>query len=408
MTRDGDDGMRILVVSPFLPYPGVPHAGGKLVFFLLQTLAVKHSVSLVSRYYPDEERHLEILRRMLSGLELVPAPGPVNTGSLLSVWRTVWSYYRMAGKAREVLRKETFDICQVEFTEAGVFWHAPRHIPAILTCHDIIAKPAFRRFNTSRGVSRVLHWCIWKTKQMMEKNALSKFPRVFTLSDEDREWGKRFYPGIPFRVLRYPGGLGFSGIPRNEVPGRILFVGALNRPQNIESVRYVLEKVWPTVRERVPESEFRVVGGGLPKDLEREMSEDSRIVVTGFVENIEEEYKSASVFVAPILTGGGVIVKILDALAAGVPVVTTTFGNEGIGAKPGEEILIADNADEFSEAAILLLNDSVCRKRKGLSGRRFVKERFLEDGFVETIENTYREMISSWNVKDVYPDSGSQ
>lgn len=381
--------MKVLVVSPFLPYPGVPHAGGKLVYFLLQTLVRNHSVYLLSRYYPGEENHFGDLRKMLSGLELVSAPGPVNAGSIPSVGRTVWSYFRLARKAREVLNRETFDVCQVEFTETGVFWGAPRYIPAILTCVDIIAKPAFRRYEASRGISKALQWCIWKTKKMMEKKALAKFARVFTLSDEDREWGERLYPGVSFRVLRYPGGLGFTGLPRKEVSGRILFLGALNRPQNVDAVRYFWEKVWPAVRERVPETEFRVAGGGLSRDLKREMSEDPRVVLTGFVENIEQEYKSASVFVAPILTGGGVIVKILDAMAAGVPVVTTPFGNEGIGAKPGEEILVADNAEDFSKAVLLLLNDFVCRTGIGSAGKRFVEEKFRKDGFMETLEDTY-------------------
>ena len=92
--------MKILVVSPFLPYPGVPHTGGKLVCFLLQTLVRNHSVYLVSRYYPGEENHIGELRKMLSGLELVSAPGSVNAGSISSVGRTVWSYFRLARKAR--------------------------------------------------------------------------------------------------------------------------------------------------------------------------------------------------------------------------------------------------------------------------------------------------------------------
>ncbi|MGB3095106.1 MAG: hypothetical protein WBB46_00020, partial [Candidatus Deferrimicrobiaceae bacterium] len=131
--------MKILVVSPFLPYPGVPHAGGKLVYFLLQTLVRNHLVYLVSRYYPGEENHIGELRKMLSGLELVSAPGPVKAGSIPSVGRTVWSYFRLARKAREVLNRETFDVCQVEFTETGVFWTPTGDVPAVLTCHDIIA-----------------------------------------------------------------------------------------------------------------------------------------------------------------------------------------------------------------------------------------------------------------------------
>jgi len=381
--------MNVLFVSPFLPYPGVPHAGGKLVYFHLQTLARKHSVHLVSRYFPGEERHFGRLRKMIGGLDLVPAPGPVNAGSVPSTWETVWSYYRLIRKAGEIVTRETFDVCQLEFTETGVFWVSPRDVPAILTCHDIIAKPSFRRYEASRGISKAVPWCIWKTRHMMEKKVVLKFSRVFTLSEEDREWAERLYPKGSFRVLRYPGGLGFTDQPRREVPGRILFLGALNRPQNIESLQYFWEKVWPAVRERVPDAEFRVVGGGLPREMERKMSGDPRIVVTGFVENIEEEYKSTSVFVAPILTGGGVIVKILDALAAGVPVVTTPYGNEGIRAREGKEILVADNPNSFTTNVISLLEHSGLRDSLGWAGKVFVEQNFSPDMFISVLEETY-------------------
>jgi len=384
--------MKVLVVSPFLPYPGVPHAGGKLVYHLLQTLSGKCSVSLVSRYYPGEEEQLGGLRKVLSRIDLVPASGPVKAGSPSSLWNTVRSYYHLTRKAREILKRERFDVCQVEFTETGVFWAPTGDVPAVLTCHDIIAKPAFRRYEASVGISRAVHWFIWKTKQEMEKYTLSKFARVFTLSEEDREWAKRMSPVDSIRVLRYPAGLGFTGLSRKEIPGRILFLGALNRPQNIESVRYFLEKVWPAVRKRVPESEFRVVGGGLPKDLEREMSEDPRIVVTGFVENIEEEYKSASVFVAPILTGGGVIVKILDALAAGVPVVTTPYGNEGIRAGEAKEILVGINPESFTTNVISLLEHPRLRESLGRAGKIFVDRNYSPGMFVSALEEIYDDL----------------
>ena len=106
--------MNVLIVTPFLPYPGVPHAGGKLVYFLLRTLAERHSVFLVSRFFPGEERNLGEIRDMLAGLELVPASGPVDEGNIRSVWRTVRSYSRLARRAREVLERKPFDLCQVE------------------------------------------------------------------------------------------------------------------------------------------------------------------------------------------------------------------------------------------------------------------------------------------------------
>lgn len=386
--------MKVLVVSLFLPYPGVPHAGGKLVYFLLQTLSRNHSVTLVSRYFPGEERHFERLRKILSGIELVSAPGPLRPGSISSYWRTVRSYRHLSGRARNVLDRERFDVCQVEFTETGMFWIPPSDVPAVLTCHDIIAKPAFRRYESARGFFKVLHWCLWRGKRVMEKRALSKFSGVFTLSDEDCRWGERFYPGVSFQVLRYPGGLGFTGLPRKEVAGRILFLGALHRPQNVDAVQFFWRKVWPAVRQRVPDAEFWVAGSGLPDALERELAEDPRVVLTGFVENIEEIYKSASVFVAPVLTGGGIIVKILDALAAGIPVVTTTFGNEGIGAIPGKEILIADAADDYLSDMLRVLEDARFRFAIGEAGSRFVGERFSPLDYRRTIEHMYDYLAS--------------
>jgi len=380
------------MVSPFLPYPGVPHAGGKLVFFLLRVLSKHHSLVLLSRCFPGEERHVPYLKNMLAGVEIIPFHGPVNPDSIRSVLRTIWSYYRLSRKASEILKRKRFDICQVEFTETGVFWRRQLGIPSVLSCHDIIAKPAFRRYRASRGFFRILNWVSWRTKQRLENHSVQKFQLVFTLSEEDREWAKRLYAGVTIRVLRYPGGIDFAELPRREVPGRVLFLGAMHRPQNVESVRYFRETIWPSVKKEVPEAEFWVAGGGVPKAMERELSCDDRVTMTGFVEQVERMYKSAAVLVAPILAGGGVIVKILDAMAAGVPVVTTTYGNEGIRAKPGKEIIIADNPRDFVSSVVHLLRDEELRNSVGRAGRQYVANNFSEDSLAATIEETYREI----------------
>lgn len=378
------------MVSPFLPYPGVTHAGGKLVFFLLRILSKHHSIVLLSRCFPGEQRHVSYLKTMLAGVEIIPVHGPVDADSISSVCRTVWSYYRLSRKAREMLKEQRFEICHVEFTETGVFWRRYPGIPSVLSCHDIIAKPAYRRYLVSRGFSRILHWILWKVKQCLEGHSVRKFQRVFTLSEEDLEWAKRLYSGVTFRTLCYPGGIDFTGIPRREVPGRILFLGAMHRPQNVESVWYFWETVWPSVRKEIQEAEFWVTGGGIPEALEQELSRDDRVTITGFVGQVEEMYMSASVFVAPILAGGGVIVKILDAMAAGVPVVTTTYGNEGIRAQPGKEIFVADNPGDFISSIVKMLRDENLRKSVGSAGKRYVDKHFSGDSLATTVEEVYR------------------
>jgi polysaccharide biosynthesis protein PslH len=385
--------LKILLVSPFLPFPGVPHAGGKLLRYLLSILAKRHSVHLVTRYYPGEERHFPDLRRELSGLDVVPADGPVESSNLVSILKTVRSYIQLARQADMVSRSDRFDLCQVEFTETGYFWGPPDDLPAVLTCHDIIAKPAFRRYEESRGVGRIAAFAAWKVKYAVERRAVSRYRTVFTLSEEDRDWARWLYPAARIRVLLYPGGNDYLGLPRQEVPGRVLFVGALNRPQNIQSVRFLVEKVWPVVRREVPDSELLVVGGGLPAKEKERLNGIPGIRLAGFVENLEAAYKSASVFAAPILSGGGIIVKILDAMAAGVPVVTTSYGNEGIRAIPGEVILVADDPEEFARAMVSMLQDHAFRGAVGERGRLHVERRFSAEGMKEALEGTYRELV---------------
>jgi glycosyltransferase involved in cell wall biosynthesis len=384
--------MRILFVSPFLPYPGVPHAGGKLIHYFLSVLVRSHSVVLLSRIFPGEERHLRSLSDMLERVETVPADGPIRPGSLVSLLRTVASYRKLCRRARILLRSERFDLCQVEYTETGVFFPGIPRIPAVLTCHDVIAKPAYRRHAVSRGITRLSTWAGWHVAMVAERRAVRKFRRIFTLSDEDRKWAGRLYPEGVFRTLRYPAGIGFKGITRSPKGRRVLFVGALNRPQNRDALLFFLREVWPCVRGNFPDAEFCVVGGGMDADLRDELAAAPGVIATGFVPEVETYYASAAVFVAPILTGGGVIVKILDALSAGVPTVTTRYGNEGIQAREEEEILVTDTPGDFAAVVTCLLGDEAARQSIGEAGRLFVLTHFSEEAFIETVNAVYREV----------------
>ena len=387
--------MKILFVSPFLPYPGVPHAGGKLIHYFLSVLVRSHSVVPLSRIFPGEERHLRYLSGMLESVETVPAEGPIRAGSLVSLIRTVTSYKKLCRRARILLRSGRFDLCQVEYTETGVFFPGKPGVPAVLSCHDVIAKPAYRRYAGSLGISRLWTWVTWHVATTAERFAVGKFRRIFTLSDEDREWAGRSYPGVVFRTLRYPAGIGFRGVARSPQGRRVLFVGAMNRPQNRDALRYFLREVWPSVREDFPDAEFHIVGEGMDENLRKEATAEPGVKPAGGVPEVEPYYASAAVFVAPILTGGGVIVKVLDALAAGVPTVTTPYGNEGVRANDGKEILIADTAKDFAAAVIFLLGDDAARNAIGEAGRRFVNANFSEDVFSDTVDAVYREVASA-------------
>jgi glycosyltransferase involved in cell wall biosynthesis len=327
-------------------------------------------------------------------MDAVPADGPVDASSVRSLLRTVSSYIRLAGRADAAVRRERFDVCQVEYTETAFFWRPPPDLPAVLTCHDIIAKPAYRRYKEARGVERATSYAAWILKRAIERRSVSRYRTVFTLSEEDRDWAGRLYPGSRIRVLRYPGGIGHRGLPRREIPGRVLFVGALNRPQNVESLRFLVLKAWPAVRREILDAELVVAGGGLPARERGALSGEAGVRFAGFVEDLEAEYQSASVFGAPILSGGGIIVKILDAMASRVPVVTTSYGNEGIRAVAGKDILVADDPEEFARGMIRLLKDPALRHDVAERGYLHVSRNFSEEGMIEALESAYAELLA--------------
>jgi glycosyltransferase involved in cell wall biosynthesis len=384
--------MKILLLTPFLPYPGAGHAGSKYSYYLLHTLAVRNEVHLVTRSFPGEETHLRHLRRIVAGLQVVEGPGAYSTPSPTMLPRVVASYRRLGMLAQMVLERERFDVCQVEFTESGVFWKAPRAIPAVMTLHDVVAKPARRRYLAARGVGRVTAWGKWRVTRALEAFVASKFQQLFALSDEDRRWANDLYPKAKVRVLRYPAGIEFVGLPRREVPGRVLFVGALNRPPNLEAIQWFVDGCWPSIQREIPEAEFHIVGHGLPELCRTRWSTDPTIKIVGPVESVERHYKEAAVFIAPILIGGGVIVKILDGLAAGVPVVTTTRGNEGINAEDGKSALVADSPELFAMSVVRLLRNRELREAIGESGRRYVGQVFSPISFASTLNETYTEL----------------
>jgi glycosyltransferase involved in cell wall biosynthesis len=258
--------------------------------------------------------------------------------------------------------------------------------PAVLDCHDIITKPWYRKWQNAQGASRMIWRFVHLVLSTGERRAAIKFRVLLTRSREDAEWAKKWIAHSDIRILPHPAGADIPASSRREVQGRILFLGAMGRQLNVDAALFFYHRVFPFVRERFPEAQFWVVGGNPPRQLIDLCEKDPSLRVTGFVEDIGESYGSAAVFAAPILVGGGIIVKVLDAMAAGVPVVTTTYGNEGIGAVDGEDLLIADSPEDFASEVISLLADETLRRRIGERGKEFVRKHFNRDTLMAKLE----------------------
>jgi glycosyltransferase involved in cell wall biosynthesis len=168
----------------------------------------------------------------------------------------------------------------------------------------------------------------------------------------------------------------------------------MRREVNIEAARHFCRKIFPLVKEKVPDAVFVIAGVAPPPDIVQ-MGDGTNVIVTGYVESMTEIYRNCRIFVAPLLLGGGIIVKILDAMAAGRPVVTTRIGNEGILAEDGKEVFVAHSEKEFADRVILLLEDDDIWKDMARRARAFCTTRFRWEQMVNRLSQSFSDLVAA-------------
>jgi glycosyltransferase involved in cell wall biosynthesis len=350
---------------------------------------------LLSRVSPDEAPFLDEVRTECK--EIRTLRHRVATGAPGNVVERIRSYLELGRAATRWARERRFDLLQIEHVEAAVAVRPPPEVPLVVDCHDVITKPRERIYRSSGGGARLLAWGIYRTARSIEARVMEKSALAFVRSPAEGEYLRRLSP-VPYKVIPHPCRLQVGGGPRIHDGATVLFLGALHRDLNVDGVRYFVSEVWPRVRESIPAARFHIVGVNPPAGIRALESPGKGIRVVGPVDSIEDAYLSASVFVAPIRVGGGMIVKNLDAMSTGVPVVTTTYGNEGIGASPGDEILVADDPAAFADAVVRLLADSDANRRIGERGRNFVRRAYSPEAIRRIVLGSYRELLLTRSV----------
>jgi glycosyltransferase involved in cell wall biosynthesis len=176
-------------------------------------------------------------------------------------------------------------------------------------------------------------------------------------------------------AIVFPNALPETARPSVAESDCIIFSGNLEYHPNVEAVRWFHSHVWPRIRERALGTMWKLVGINEHAVRSIVMGDD-RIQITGPVDDAVAALAEAKVCVVPLLSGSGTRFKILEAWAAARPVVSTSLGAEGLGAKHEQHLLIADNVDAFADAVIRLLNDPALRQRLGDAGRDLYVENF--------------------------------
>jgi glycosyltransferase involved in cell wall biosynthesis len=195
-----------------------------------------------------------------------------------------------------------------------------------------------------------------------------------TLTPENEKDLRRIDPNLPaFNCLSNGVDLdSFSYQPPGPEAAGVCFVGKLDYQPNEDAILYFHDQIWPLISKEHPAATFFVVGSN-PSGSVQALARDPSVEVTGFVQDVRPYLRRAGIAVVPVRMGGGILNKVIEAMAMGVPVITRTIGTHGLAAKPGRDLLVCDEVEYFGREVNRLLRDQGARRRLAENGRRYVE-----------------------------------
>jgi glycosyltransferase involved in cell wall biosynthesis len=249
----------------------------------------------------------------------------------------------------------------------------------VVDVDNLLARMLREAYQQATGMTiRARRWLAWRKFQRYEKWLFGQFDLSLTVTERDRQTLLKLLRGKPQQVGVAPNGVDTAynhpGLAQVE-PETLVFNGALTYSANYEAMEYFLSQVFPTVLARVPRARLRVTGKTEGVALDRLRLNDN-VSLTGYLEDIRPTVAASWACVVPLLAGGGTRLKILEAMALGTPVISTSKGAEGLDATDGKHLLIADTPDQFAEKTVRLLQEPELRLTLAHNARQLVLDKY--------------------------------
>lgn len=378
--------MRILFLTQVLPYP--LDTGAKVrAYYVLRYLAQQHEVSLVSFVRADDRpEFVAHLRSFCAAVHTVPmARSRLHDGvalpvALLQRKPVVIARDRMPAMyklLRQLIASREFDAVHADQTSMVEYalWSA-EHISQVhgrmplrvLDAHNALflvvkrmaqgaQQPVWRQFLT------------WEARRLerYEHATYNRFDHVVFVTAEDRSRLQLEHAAV-IPICADP--LATVPVLRTRGAAGVTFVGALHWPPNAQGVHWFARESWPAVHAAMPEAQLTVIGKAPPPEVTALAQELPNVAVTGYIDDLQPILSETGAFVVPLLAGGGMRVKIVDAWTWQLPVISTAIGAEGVCYEDGVNLLIADRPLDLAAAVIRVLQDPVLGQRLAAAGRR--------------------------------------
>ena len=413
--------MRILFLTQIIPYP--PDSGPKVkTWHVLRYLAERgHQISLASFVRPDELGHVAALHQVCVEVCTVP----IHRSHLAD--GIYWLRSQVTGRpflierddlqgmrrcVRDLMAHTDFDIIHTDQLTMAQF---------ALSAPHLFSRPGSRsrlRKNSPPMLVFDAHNAVWTILERMSHTApfflkpvanlearrvkryegmlLHTFDHTLAVTEIDRgmlleaaqfsrngavpasNMGDSSAAALPITVVPIAVDTQvLQPVSRVQNSLNVVTLGTLHYPPNADGIRWFAHEVFPRVCREIPQVTLTIIGKNPPQDFqELAANQPDKFIVTGYVPDLVPYLQQAALMVVPVRAGSGMRVRILEALAQGMPIVTTTIGLEGIDAVPGEEVLVADSPEDYAKAVIQLLQDANLQAYLAENGRRLAEKRY--------------------------------
>ena len=409
----GEDNMRILFITDYLPYPPIT---GDLIrnYNLIRRVARQHQVWLAGFLpTPDEAEGVSYLQAFCHGVEAVSLPRRHKLARLPGLLRYISAgipfdfeflhSQELADRIRRLAFTVDFDIVQIEQSRMALYLEAlppDAHSRSILVFHNIAAYQYDRISHIElKPARRVRAWLHSRMLHRWEPRYAEQFDRCITVSEVDRGLLMKANPRLKVDVV--PNGVDtqiYQPLPLENTQPALLLIGNMSYAPCADGALWFCNQVLPRIRRVLGEVEVWIVGVSPPPEVVR-LSGDG-VHVTGRVEDVVPYYRRSAVSVVPLRAGGGTRLKILEAMALGRPVVSTSIGCEGLDVEDGRHLLIADDPECFAERTVRLLTDKALYRRLVTEARWLVEAKYDWDVIAEQLLSIYSEITRPLESKE--------
>lgn len=394
--------MNILALSPWFPYP--PDNGSKLrIFNLLKQLSRKHRITLLAMTAEDEggQQNVTALRRWCQDVKTVlkRTYRPRSPATWLGFF-SFWPRHHI-----QTFSPEMQDLVTSEIQAGGVdlcvafefgtmrYLAGYKHVARVFEGAELIKmrEGVTRQANPLLMLRHRLPW--WKTRWLV-KWVSREFDLCTVASEQERRVFQQLVPGYK-SIAVIPNGVevghytGDFGQPQED---SLIFSGALTYSVNYGAIKFFLKDTFSLIKKERPGVVLRITGKTAGVPLEQLPNVDG-VIFTGYLDDVRPSIARSWVSVAPLCVGGGTRLKILEAMALGTPVVSTSKGAEGLDVTPGKHILIADTPAEFADAVLCLLRSPGLRARLSENGRGLIQKHYDWLQIGEKFEHLLRDVV---------------